>query len=1003
MPQSYPEGTVADGPNGPIVFRGGQWVPVGGAPSPVTLGGGAPDYQYKAPKAAAELENTNVSTTNTRDLIKNRTQAFDLQSKNTQFDNTSKLRDDYNNNASVKAYEMALPLYVSGLKTGGSPAGDLSLIYSYAKVMDPLTGVREGEAGAISNSQPFVESTMARLKNQLNSTGQFSPEMRLQLRKEMAQRVSELNKGYIAERVRYKETAKRNDINAADVVGNHVGERFTPDVEKFWDKKMSKLDWYGNVVSEGGPNHPNGGIPPVGAPGTPPSGGNGPPTVSGVAPQSNPLNYVQGQYGDSTTTEAAGATKSVPNELGIQFMNGLNSLFHAGASDERIRGYASQFGIDPSEQLAYRKANPGFRGSIPVTPGSLSITVPNTSAASQFAGAIAGSPWGTGIGEAGNAFTAGIPQNLVASLSSDPDLTRARFGVARSMNPRAAITGELVGGSLGAIGGELGAVKAASAAARAAGWGERGIEAANFGARRLSDATFGGVSGFNGAEPGQGGSGALTGALAGVGGGLLGEGAGRYALEPVTRPVARGMFGGAPKPSYIDNILSKTDSASINPQLAEAQSLRYPMTLADTSPALRSLTGAAVRRSPNASGIAENVLIPRNRGQIDRLAAGVSSDLGPIENIPQLQDNLIKSARAKAGPLYDQAYAAPPVTSDLLSSVLNTPFAKSSLGEAVNIAKNERVDPNTLSVDFNAAGDPFMRPVPNMRTLDLTKRGMDALLEKYRDLLTRRMNLSGNEAAQAENGVRSDLLKEIDRLNPAYAQARAAYAGPAAERDFINAGQDAFSANPDQLKFNLGQLPPGKAPMVQLGYRDALMQKGNSVRLNSNPFDATLGTPAAEARLRAVYPEGDGPDTLLRRRDLESQMQNTSNDILGNSKTAQRQIADQSFLGGNALPMAVDAGLALTGQVPVATVGRALGRNVLGDALKLGLGKRAMAKADIIAPTLLNPDPAANSAILADALARSEGYRNYLAKRRGMFGAPGGMIGAGMAAGWEGS
>jgi len=269
--------------------------------------------------------------------------------------------------------------------------------------------------------------------------------------------------------------------------------------------------------------------PPSGGTGAPPSMPGGIPPITGgggpTGPQSNPLNYAQGQYGDATNTEVAGATKSVPNELGIQFMGGLNSLFHAGASDERIRAYASQFGVDPSAQLAYRKANPGFRGSIPPTPGGLSIQVPVTDPMSKLANAMAGSPTGTFVGEAGNAAGAGIPQWTAAQLSGNPDLARARFGVAREMNPRAAIGGALVGAAAGNVAGEGLAASGLSKVPMLF----RGLEGADRAAAiapwaaRAGDAGFGAITGATNAPEGQGGIDALEGAALGLGGGMMGR------------------------------------------------------------------------------------------------------------------------------------------------------------------------------------------------------------------------------------------------------------------------------------------------------------------------------------------------------------------------------------------------------------------------------------------------------------------------------------------------
>ena len=65
--------------------------------------------------------------------------------QNQNFNQAAKLRDDYNNNPDVKNYHAAIPLLSSGLRTADNGQGDLTLIYAYAKTMDPTTGVREGE------------------------------------------------------------------------------------------------------------------------------------------------------------------------------------------------------------------------------------------------------------------------------------------------------------------------------------------------------------------------------------------------------------------------------------------------------------------------------------------------------------------------------------------------------------------------------------------------------------------------------------------------------------------------------------------------------------------------------------------------------------------------------------------------------------------------------------------------------------------------------------------
>ena len=190
-----------------------------------------------------------------------------------------------------------------------------------------------------------------------------------------------------------------------------------------------------------------------------------------------------------------------------------------------------------------------------------------------------------------------------------------------------------------------------------------------------------------------------------------------------------------------------------------------------------------------------------------------------------------------------------------------------------------------------------------------------------------------------------------------------------------------------------GQTPEHLAQM-QVGYRSALMDHANSFRDATNPFDATLGTPNARARLDTLYPGNAGNANLLRTRDLEGQLQRTSNDVLGGSHTAGRQIADRSFDGtGQLLGNLAEAGAtAAMGGVPIVPIARTLSANGLRDFLKLGAGKSAVAKANELAPLLLNPDPTASSITVDDLLNRAATYDQYVRRSRptrplGMFGA----------------
>jgi hypothetical protein len=688
---------------------------------------------------------------------------------------------------------------------------------------------------------------------------------------------------------------------------------------------------------------------------------------------------------------------------------------------------------------------------------------------------IAASPFGAAVISAGDAVTG---SNL-DSLTANPEQTRANMAMMAAQNPGASLTGNILGGALGVAGAEGLAAKA----------GLQGLWAA-----RAGDAAYGALAGAGSSDDNR-----LAGALLGAGAGVAGGMFGRKIAEPIasaTMAIGRTKAGQAvgragisaanvvqrarnapefrpsvvptpldPAGSAIFNAANKAGIPDIQQRLMEAQRLGVPMSLADANPALTSLAGAVVRRSPDADTLAQNAFLPRSRGQIDRFGNAVTRDLGPVGNIPQISADMTQQARAAAAPLYDRAYAQPVISTPELDATLGTPFGRQALSRAQTIAANERRSPSELGFAQDAQGNTLLNPMPNQaiaehlaarsdleaaqaaykaaragpgnvdqaraqveiarekvraaeqglraapdpskpasvpgyttQTLDYVKRGMDDVLEQQRNPITGRLQL--DEAGRAQNGVRQQFLGEVDRLNPAYGQARATYAGPVQSRDAMARGQDAFTLHPDQLGMQVANQSPEHLAQMQLGYRDALMSRADSVRLNSNPFDATLGTPVSEKRLSTLYPNNPGNANLLAQRDLEGQLARSTNDILGNSKTAQRGIADQAFQGSPMLEGAAHAGMALAsgGTSLPATAARVAGLG-LKDAFTMGLGKRAVAKADAIAPSLFNTSPEASAATLQQLIDTSQAYQNYvlanqrrIAGRTGMFGS---ALGAG--------
>jgi hypothetical protein len=303
---------------------------------------------------------------------------------------------------------------------------------------------------------------------------------------------------------------------------------------------------------------------------------------------------------------------------------------------------------------------------------------------------------------------------------------------------------------------------------------------------------------------------------------------------------------------------------------------------------------------------------------------------------------------------------------------------------------------------------PFMPPeamgsmsaiAPSWQTLDYVKRGLDDVLESYRDKTTGKLVL--DTEGRAVNDTLRQFLGRVDTANPDYAAARAAYAGPAQERAAMQRGQEALRMSPNQLGVNMGNASESQAGQMRLGFQSGLAEQAGRVRSSTNPFDSVLGTPAMEQRLAAMGYGQDEVARLLAQRDLERQVAGSTNRLIGNSASAERILADEAFGAESSVLGTVGQGVAetlITG-APVATAlrtgaGRGM-RQRLGDWRTLGIGEKARTAADQIIPLALEMDPAAAEAALSELATRDDSYQVIVqelmdqARRRGAIGGAG--------------
>lgn len=696
-------------------------------------------------------------------------------------------------------------------------------------------------------------------------------------------------------------------------------------------------------------------------------------------------------------------------------------------------------------------------------------------------GWVADSPVGAGIISAANALTAGNLGNIAGGEAS------AVIDGIRDQRPLASFVGD-VGGSALAMGGIGGAA------------GRFGLTGLTRAGGIGGDMLYGGARGFSESDGDIGDR--TLGGLLGLGAAGAGSLAGQYLVAPAARTLAntragratvdiaansgravqnavRGIRGREPIPyegagipaplSPSQNVIQRNmpdDESAILSALTQGRDAGMPTVLADASPQLRNLAGAAFRRS-NLDTQAEiaQALTDRNLGQVGRLESQVEGALGPLQNPNRVREDITQQARDAAGPLYDQAYAQPPISTPELESLLNTPFARQAIQRARTIAANERVDPTAMGFALDDAGNAVLNPAPvqqmdamqaaregwdaassrlqaatakrdaaltpsqfagevraaeadltkavealetarrgmalapsggnvtptpgfTTRSLDYAKRGMDDVLEQYRNPITNRLVL--DEAGQAENRVLRQFLGEVDSLNPSYGEARAAYAGPASIRTAMGQGQDVYNTAPRDIADILARQNPGEQDAYRLGARVSVMDRARTASDTQNPWERVYGRLDDRERLANTFGQ-DAIEPLDKAFQIERAMEATRQNLTGGSPTQARQALDEQLsnnVGEGLVNAAIDT--TLTGAPVRAGIG--IAQRLLGDRASLGFAGARENTASEIARLLATERPSDELSLL---LRQSAAYRRYVDDLRAGFGGVGAAASSG--------
>jgi len=152
------------------------------------------------------------------------------------------LRDAYRGEDAVKDYEKAFPNYVAALKTG--PNEDLTLLYLYAKTIDPQSTVGASDMENINASDARLPAAVQGALRELRaSDGKFTDAARTSIRSGLHKVITEKNQAYKFTRDRFTSDAQSPVYNVDPmlVVGQPFGtQQQVEDVKSYWRKEYER-------------------------------------------------------------------------------------------------------------------------------------------------------------------------------------------------------------------------------------------------------------------------------------------------------------------------------------------------------------------------------------------------------------------------------------------------------------------------------------------------------------------------------------------------------------------------------------------------------------------------------------------------------------------------------------------------------------------------------------------------------------------------------------------
>lgn len=324
----------------------------------------------------------------------------------------------------------------------------------------------------------------------------------------------------------------------------------------------------------------------------------------------------------------------------------------------------------------------------------------------------------------------------------------------------------------------------------------------------------------------------------------------------------------APEIKATDKVLQRLEQGGISPA-----SIKPGLPLIDLGGKNVERLGEAVANIPGkGADIAEKFVAGRAASAGKRIKQNIADYISAGGDANETADAIMKAGRERAAPKYKAAYNIDIIPDKVLKEIMQRPSMVQAAKNAERIAADEGKDLSTLGT--------------KTEFYDYVKRGLDDVLEGYRDKTTGKMVL--DTQGRAIDNLRKDYIKILDDRNPALKEARAESATYFESRNALQDGQDFLDKTPIQLRKTMKGLSSTDRQLFKLGIANKLKDMVNSANIGSDIGRRIFNKEDYQDNLRAVL-EPKEYGQLKRSLNREMEMHKLNQKLLGNSRTMLRK------------------------------------------------------------------------------------------------------------------